>query len=75
MGRLACVGRLRQDVQPDLQVLLKEDDLIRQRLSKNICLLSYLGLLVLQDRLDRLGHRAHLRAVRLSVHSHNQEQL
>ena len=43
--------------------------------SKIVCLLSYLGLLVLQGRLDRLGHRALLRAVRLSVHSRNQEHL
>ena len=56
----------------DLQVLLKEDDLIRPKI---VCLLSYLGLLVLLDRLDRLGHRALLRAVRLSVHSRNQEYL
>ena len=84
VGRLAFqlvddgvgLGRLRVDGrQLDLQVLLKEDDLIRRPWSKIVCLLSYLGLLVLQDRLDRLGHRAHLRAVRLSVHSRNQEHL
>ena len=69
-GGAACV---RMDVQLGLRVLLKEDELMR-RPCKIICF-SYLGLLVLQVRLDRLDRRARLRAVRLSVHFRNREQL
>jgi hypothetical protein len=53
-----------------LQVLLKEDDSMRE-----YNLLSYLGLLVLLDRRVRLGRRVHLRAVRSLVRSRSQEQM
>jgi hypothetical protein len=54
-----------------LQVLLKEDDSMREY----NYLLSYLGLLVLLDRRVRLGRRVHLRAVRSLVRSRSQEQM
>ena len=52
-----------------LQVLLKEGDLIKS------FVISYLGLLVLRVRRVRRDHRAHLMAVRLSVHSRSRDNL